>query len=247
MVADFVERGGFIMVGGYLSFAGFNGMANYHDTVIESVLPITVSPYDYRVEVVAGFRFEIVDPAHPAVAGLDWDGAAFTLCGYNQVTLKPDAHLVARYRDDPMIATGTYGQGRTAIFVPTSPPTGPTTFRAGMALRGSERRCCAGWAATRTLSRFQRLSGVGFNHGARPDRRLFSLSERRNSVWESCLTQCRVQCLGDSFLRGQSLPGLPRCRKCIAKEVLHRDIKIGIVRRSHVIADRFAEGEGGTA
>ena len=63
MVADFVERGGgFIMVGGYLSFAGFNGIAHYHDTVIEDVLPVTVSPYDDRVEVVAGFRFEIVDP-----------------------------------------------------------------------------------------------------------------------------------------------------------------------------------------
>jgi len=79
-------------------------------------LPVTVSPYDDRVEVVSGFRFEIVDPAHPAVAGLDWDSAAFTLCGYNRVMLKPDAHLVARYRDDPMIATGAYRRGRTAIF-----------------------------------------------------------------------------------------------------------------------------------
>jgi uncharacterized membrane protein len=117
MVADFVERGGgFIMVGGYLSFAGFNGIAHYHDTIIETVLPVTIAPYDDRAEMVAGFRFEIVDPAHPTVAGIDWDGAAFTLCGYNRVTLKPDAHLVARYRDNPMIATGAYGQGRTAIF-----------------------------------------------------------------------------------------------------------------------------------
>jgi uncharacterized membrane protein len=50
------------------------------------------------------------------VSGLDWDSTAFTLCGYHRVTLKPDAHLVARYRDDPMVATGDYGQGRTAIF-----------------------------------------------------------------------------------------------------------------------------------
>ncbi|MDF3015071.1 MAG: hypothetical protein K0R44_296 [Thermomicrobiales bacterium] len=75
MVADFVERGGgFLMVGGYLSFAGFNGIAHYHGTVIEEVLPVTVSPYDDRVEVVAGFRFELVDTTHPTVAGLDWDG-----------------------------------------------------------------------------------------------------------------------------------------------------------------------------
>ena len=44
--------------------------------------------------------FEIVDQAHPTVAGLDWYSAGFTLCGYNRVTLKPDAHLVARYHDD---------------------------------------------------------------------------------------------------------------------------------------------------
>ena len=117
MVTDFVERGGgFVMVGGYLSFAGINGIARYHGTVIEEVLPVAISPYDDRVEVVAGFRFEIVDPAHPIVAGLDWAGASFTLCGYNRVALKPGAHLVARHGDDPIIATGGYGKGRTAIF-----------------------------------------------------------------------------------------------------------------------------------
>ena len=149
MVADFVERGGgFLMVGSYLSFVRFNGIARYHDTVIETVLPVTVSPYDDRVEVVAGFRFEIVDPAHPTVAGLDWDRASFTLCGYNRVTLKPDAHLVARYRGDPMIATGAFGRGRTANFASDFAPTGPVTFRAGRGTRGLGRRCPGGQVTT---------------------------------------------------------------------------------------------------
>ena len=117
LVADFVRNGGgFIMVGGYLSFAGFNGIARYHGTVIEEILPVTIAPYDDRVEVVEGFRFEIVDPAHPTVAGADWANAAFTMCGYNRVALKPDAHLVARHGADPIIATGAYGAGRTAVF-----------------------------------------------------------------------------------------------------------------------------------
>jgi len=117
LVADFVARGGgFVMVGGYLSFAGLNGIARYHGTVIEEALPVTIAPHDDRVEVVAGFRFEIVDPEHPIVAGLDWDNAAFTLCGYNRVTLKPDAHLIVRRGADPVIGAGTYGRGRTAIF-----------------------------------------------------------------------------------------------------------------------------------
>jgi uncharacterized membrane protein len=117
MVADFVRNGGgFIMVGGYLSFAGFNGIARYHGTIIEEVLPVTISPYDDRVEMVEGYRFEIVDAAHPIVAGHDWANATFTMCGYNRVALKPGAHLIARHKADPIIATGSYGAGRTAVF-----------------------------------------------------------------------------------------------------------------------------------
>lgn len=117
MVADFVRNGGgFVMVGGYLSFAGFNGIARYHGTIIEEVLPVSISPYDDRVEMVEGFRFDIVDATHPVVAGLDWTNASFTMCGYNRVALKPDAHLIARYGADPIIATGAYGSGRTAVF-----------------------------------------------------------------------------------------------------------------------------------
>jgi uncharacterized membrane protein len=117
LVADFVRAGGgFVMVGGYLSFAGFNGIARYHGTPIEAILPVAISPYDDRVEVVEGFRFDVVDPAHAIVAGIDWAGARFTMCGYNRVTLKPDARLIARYGDDPIIATGSAGAGRTAVF-----------------------------------------------------------------------------------------------------------------------------------
>lgn len=117
MVADFVHNGGgFVMVGGYLSFAGFNGIARYHGTIIEEVVPVTISPYDDRVEVVEGFRFEVTDREHPIVSGLDWDSATFTMCGYNRVSLKPDAHLIASHGADPIIATGSFGEGRTAVF-----------------------------------------------------------------------------------------------------------------------------------
>lgn len=117
MVRDFVEQGGgFIMVGGYLSFAGINGIAHWYNTLIEDLLPVTIARHDDRVEVVAGFRFEISLPDHPMVAGLPWKDSTWTLCGYNQVTLKPGAALVAHYHADPFIACQSYGAGRTAIF-----------------------------------------------------------------------------------------------------------------------------------
>src|SRR5208282_4806459 len=89
MVREFVEQGGgFLMVGGYLSFSGLNGIARWSGTAIETLLPVSIAPHDDRAEVVQGFRFEIVQPDHPTVAGLPWEDADWTLCGYNKVTLK---------------------------------------------------------------------------------------------------------------------------------------------------------------
>jgi uncharacterized membrane protein len=52
LIAEWVEEGGgFMMVGGYLSFQGMNGAARYHRTAIERILPIEMLPHDDRVEV----------------------------------------------------------------------------------------------------------------------------------------------------------------------------------------------------
>ena len=117
MVRSFVEQGGgFLMVGGYFSFAGLNGIARWSGTDIEAMLPVAIARHDDRAEVVQGFRFQIDQPEHPIVAGLPWQGADWTLCGYNQVALKPGATLVASHRGDPLIACWEYQTGRTAVF-----------------------------------------------------------------------------------------------------------------------------------
>ena len=117
MVREFVEEGGgFLMVGGYLSFAGLNGIARWGGTEIEALLPVSIARHDDRVEVVQGFRFDVVQPDHPIVAGLPWKSADWTLCGYNKLTLKPGATLVASYQDDPLIACWEHKGGRSAIF-----------------------------------------------------------------------------------------------------------------------------------
>ncbi len=117
MVKEFVEGGGgFLMVGGDLSFGGLNGIARWWDTEIEAVLPVRIAHHDDRVEITQGFQFERVSPDHPIVAGLPWDDARWTLCGYNRLTTKSEATVVARYQDDPIIACWLYRAGRTAIF-----------------------------------------------------------------------------------------------------------------------------------
>ncbi len=104
------------MVGGYLSFAGLNGIARWGGTEVEELLPVSIARADDRIEVTQGFRFQVVRPDHPIVAGLPWDSSGWTLCGYNRVTLKPAATLLAQYRDDPLIACWEHRQGRTAVF-----------------------------------------------------------------------------------------------------------------------------------
>jgi uncharacterized membrane protein len=129
MVMQFVEQGGgFLMVGGYLSFAGLNGIARWWGTEIETLLPVSIAHSDDRVEVVQGFRFNIVQPRHPIVAGLPWEGADWTVCGYNRVALKHDATLIASYQGDPLIACGRHKSGRSAVFTSDFAPHWAGTF-----------------------------------------------------------------------------------------------------------------------
>jgi uncharacterized membrane protein len=47
---------------------------------------------------------------------IDGANTAFTFCGDNRVTLEPGPHPIARLSDDPIVATGSSGNGHTAIF-----------------------------------------------------------------------------------------------------------------------------------
>ena len=88
LIRNYVGEGrGLMMVGGYYSFQGINAGARYRGTPVEEVLPVTILPWDDRVEVPEGFRPEMRGPAaHPILDGLgtEWP----LLLGYNEVALK---------------------------------------------------------------------------------------------------------------------------------------------------------------
>lgn len=112
LLRDWVrEGGGLAMVGGYYSFQGINGGARYHGTPVEEVLPVSILPYDDRVEVPEGAVPEVGLPDHPVLRGVPRDWPA--VLGYNEVKLKPGAVLLAHHEDHPILAVGTYGLGRT--------------------------------------------------------------------------------------------------------------------------------------
>ncbi len=115
LLADFVRRGGgLVMVGGYLSFTGIDGKARYGMTPLADVLPVTMLTHDDRVERSEGVKVDVCDLSHPVLGGTpaDWP----PLLGYNRLIAKPDASVVARVDDDPVLVVGTWGEGRATAF-----------------------------------------------------------------------------------------------------------------------------------
>lgn len=113
LLKQWVEAGGSLMMaGGYLSFGGFEGKAHYHNTPIEDILPVTVAPYDDRVEAPQGVAPQAVQ-ANPISDGL---GDFPVILGYQDVTPKADSQVLMTVADKPLLVTATAGKGRTLAY-----------------------------------------------------------------------------------------------------------------------------------
>jgi uncharacterized membrane protein len=112
--------GGLLMIGGYLSFAGIEGKARYHGTPVEEALPVTISAVDDRAERPEGVHPAVTQPGHPVLDGVPGDWPA--LLGYNRLTARPAAQVLARCDADPLLAVGSHGAGRSAAFASDCAP-----------------------------------------------------------------------------------------------------------------------------
>ena len=115
VIRDWTENGGgLVMCGGYYSFQGIGGAAFYRGTPVEAALPVTIQPYDDRVEVPEGAAVDVLEPGHPLFAGVgdDWP----YLLGYNRVEAKPEALTLARVSGDPFLAVAERRSGRSLIW-----------------------------------------------------------------------------------------------------------------------------------
>lgn len=115
LIHDYVQGGGaLVMIGGYLTFQGIDAKGRYAGTAVEAALPVTLARHDDRVEAPEGAEPRVNAPDHPLAAGLPavWP----KVLGYNRVTLKPGAALVASVGDDPLVAAWAYGRGRSLAF-----------------------------------------------------------------------------------------------------------------------------------
>lgn len=128
LLEEFVgQGGGLLMIGGYLSFQGINGRANYAGTPVEEALPVKIRRHDDRVEHPEGVYPETIDGSHPVTADIGDEWPDFL--GYNRFESDADATEVVRIGDDPLLVVGEHGDGRSAAFASDcAPHWGPMEF-----------------------------------------------------------------------------------------------------------------------
>lgn len=120
LIRDYVEGGGsLLMIGGYLTFAGVDAKGKWHDNVVQEVLPVEVLTVDDRMEFCEGIR-PVTLMEHEALAEVpkEWP----EVLGYNKTIAKPEAMVAAKVGEDPFIAFGQYGKGKSAVFTSDCAP-----------------------------------------------------------------------------------------------------------------------------
>ena len=107
--------GGLGMVGGYLSFQGIEGKANYRGTPIADVLPVEIQPGDDRVEAPEDAIPRLLAGSHPVTAGLPEEWPA--ILGYQRAAARSHAAVLASVNGDPLVVVAEAGAGRSLAFM----------------------------------------------------------------------------------------------------------------------------------
>ncbi|MFI5258863.1 MAG: glutamine amidotransferase [Candidatus Limnocylindrales bacterium] len=121
LAAWVAEGGGLLMIGGYMSFSGFEGKARYQHTALAEILPVQMLGFDDRIECPSGVIPKVI-LGHPVLEGVDRDWPY--LLGYNRVTAKPGTDTLIKVggAGDPLLVLSGMGRGRTAAFTSDCSP-----------------------------------------------------------------------------------------------------------------------------
>jgi uncharacterized membrane protein len=119
---DYVSSGGgFLMIGGYASYAGYELMANFHGTAVEEILPVRISRKSDAQNLIQGFIAQAKNRRHPIMKGINWARVPVAV-GYNKVMAKKGAEILLSHGRDPILAIWSYGAGRAVAFMTDAHP-----------------------------------------------------------------------------------------------------------------------------
>ncbi len=115
MLKDYVlGGGGLLMAGGYMSFMGIEGKGKYHDSILETVLPVDFLCHDDRVEHPEGLNIPVDCASHPIFEGVG--DCLNGILGYNKAIPKPGCQVIAQVEGNPFLTLGEFGQGRSIAY-----------------------------------------------------------------------------------------------------------------------------------
>jgi uncharacterized membrane protein len=115
VLRDWTRRGGGLaMIGGYLSFQGIEGKANYRVTPLAEVLPVELELGDDRIECPEEPQPRLFGEAHAITTGLPetWP----QILGYQRVKARTDATVLAAINGDPLLVIAEPDLGRSLAF-----------------------------------------------------------------------------------------------------------------------------------
>ncbi|MDA0838780.1 MAG: glutamine amidotransferase [Planctomycetota bacterium] len=127
MIEDYIKQGGgLLLLGGYwtLDKGGMRG------TTFERILPVTIPGNAARLPHVP--QGMVLQPAreHLVTGLVDWSAKPVTFF-HHRLIPRPDAMVLVNGGEHPILITGQYGKGRTAVFAGTvngEPPKDIITF-----------------------------------------------------------------------------------------------------------------------
>lgn len=123
------QGGGFVMIGGYLSFSGFEGKAGFNNSRLAEVIPATMIAGDDRAEHPEGVSVKIENPKHSILSGIDGEWPDFL--GFNRLNPRDGFDPIATIADHVFLAAGEFGEGRSVVFASDcGPHWGPPEFLA---------------------------------------------------------------------------------------------------------------------
>lgn len=127
LLVDYVKNGnGLLMIGGWMSFCGFQGKAHYGLTPLAEIFPIKMCSGDDRMEIPEGIVPKILLPQHPILENIP-DQWPFFL-GYNKLFNKSGTTIMT-INEDPLLVVDEVGSGRVGVFASDClPHWGPKEF-----------------------------------------------------------------------------------------------------------------------
>ena len=121
LIKEYVSQGGgFAMVGGYLSYQGFEAKGKYFGSQIAEILPVEMMINDDRVEMPQGYNITIDPTSHEIFDGVEANWPP--ILGYNKLKAKQDAIVIAKKDEDALITLGSFGKGRTVAYATDCSP-----------------------------------------------------------------------------------------------------------------------------